>query len=99
MKRKSLNSKDKPTLENYEAMDDFLFFKYMGEEGNELQQKGLLEALGITIEGKIKPMNPKISPHNKKGKTSILDCYIETDCDKRINIEVQRQEVEDFVGK
>ena len=97
MYKKSSNL-EKPTLENYNAMDDFLFFKYMGEEGNEKQQKGLSEALGISITGKIKSINPKVPPDNKEGKTSILDCYIETE-NAKIDIEAQRQEVEDFMEK
>jgi len=41
-----------PSLKNYHTMDDFLFLKYMGEKGNELQQKSFLKELDIDIEGK-----------------------------------------------
>jgi len=39
MNNKSLKNEDKVSLENYDTMEDYLFFKYMGEKGNELQQK------------------------------------------------------------
>jgi len=88
-----------PSLENYSAMDDYLFLKHMGEKGNELQQKIFLNALGIDIKGKITTTNTKLAPDRQKGKTSILDSRIRTSCGKDINIEVQRQKTVDFIER
>jgi len=90
MAKKSLENADLPTIENYFAMDNFLFLKlckifdfamlenlrfskYMGEKGNELQQKSFLKTLGINIKGKIITTNTKMPSDKQKGKSSRLD--------------------------
>ncbi|MCL2114612.1 MAG: Rpn family recombination-promoting nuclease/putative transposase [Methanobrevibacter sp.] len=90
---------EKPSLKNYLAMDDFLFLKYMGEKGNELQQKSFLKTLGIDIKGKITTTNTKMPPDKKMGKKVRLDSRIITECQKDINIEVQRKKTDDFLGR
>ena len=93
------NNECKISLENYDVMEDCLFFKILGEVGNELQQKGLLEALGIKIYGKIRVLDPKIAEEIIESKTSILDCHIKTNCGKLIDIEMQKARPTDFIEK
>jgi len=99
MVKESLENADLPVIENYFAMDNFLFLKYMGEKGNELQQKSFLKSLGIDIKGKITTTNTKMPSNKQKGKSSRLDSRITTECGKDINIEVQRQKTTDFVER
>jgi predicted transposase/invertase (TIGR01784 family) len=80
-------------------MEDILFLKYMGEKGNELQQKSFVKALGIEIEGKIIATNTKMPPDKMDGKKSELDVRIQTSCCKDINIEVQRAKTIDFIER
>ena len=42
---------DKVTLNNYNSLNDYLFYKYICEEGNEKQQKTFLKAIGVPIKG------------------------------------------------
>ena len=92
-------SENMPSLDNYSAMDDFLFLKYLGEKGNSLQQRSFLKTLGINIEGKITTTNTKMPPDKKGGKKSRLDSRIITECEKDINIEVQRKKTDDFIER
>ncbi|MCL2116768.1 MAG: Rpn family recombination-promoting nuclease/putative transposase [Methanobrevibacter sp.] len=80
-------------------MDDFFFHKYMGEKGNELQQKSFLKTLGINITGKMTTTNTQINPDKEKGKEVRLDSRIITGCGKDINIEAQRIKTEDFLER
>ena len=50
MKKKN-KEKGKVTLDNYNSLNDYLFYKYICEEGNEKQQKTFLKAIGVPIKG------------------------------------------------
>jgi predicted transposase/invertase (TIGR01784 family) len=88
----------KVTLENYDSLNDLLFFKYMLEKGNEKQLKTFLEAIGVEIKGKFKVTNPTLPPDRLSDKKCILDCLCETN-DTLINIELQQKETTDFIER
>ena len=101
MKIKGKNKEKIPeevTLDNYNSLNDCLFYKYMCEEGNELQQKIFLESLGIEVKGKLNILNERIAPELINRKTCILDFLAETD-DTLINIELQQEFTDDFIQR
>jgi hypothetical protein len=77
------NSKEGFTLETYQAMENFIFSKYMAGEGNETQQRKFLEILGITIKGNISQIDSKIPPDIDGKKSSRFDCHLKTSCGKK----------------
>ena len=83
------------TLENYNPLNDYLFYKYICEKGNELQQKTFFEAIEIEIKGKIKVQNKAIAPELINKKECVLDYLGETE-DSLINIELQQFKTSDF---
>ena len=85
----------KISLINYNSLNDFLFYKYLCEEGNEKQQKIFLEAIGVPIKGNLKIISQTISPDTIDNKKCILDFLGETN-DTFINIELQQNETSDF---
>jgi len=93
------DSKEGFTLDTYDSMEDFIFSIYMAGEGNEPQQKGLIEALDIAIEGKIIPLDTKMPPDIKGKKGSVFDCRLKTTCRKKINIECQQSHTSDFEAR
>lgn len=93
------NSKEGFTLETYQAMENFIFSKYMAGEGNETQQRKFLEILGITIKGNISQIDSKIPPDIDGKKSSRFDCHLKTSCGKKINIEVQQRKTKDFKNR
>ena len=84
-------------LENYNSLNDFLFFKYMCEKGNEKQQKTFLEAIGVPIKGKLRCKDQTLPADTISQKKCILDFQGETD-DSLINIELQQNETIDFIS-
>ncbi|MCL2687152.1 MAG: Rpn family recombination-promoting nuclease/putative transposase [Methanobrevibacter sp.] len=90
-KKEEKNPKDGFTIDTYKVMEDVLFSIYMASDSNELQQRGLLEILGIKIEGDIKSVDTNIPPDIKGKKGSIFDCHLRTSCNKKIDIEVQQE--------
>ena len=86
---------DKVTLNNYNSLNDYLFYKYMCEKGNEKQQKTFLKAIGVPIKGELNIQNKTIAPEIINRKKCILDFLAETD-DTLINIELQQQNTSDF---
>ena len=90
---------EKPTIETYDVFDDFFFHKYMGEKGNELQQKSFLKTLGIDIKGEFTTTNTKITADTEEGKKVRLDTRIITQCKKDINIEAQKRKTDDFLER
>lgn len=85
----------KVSLDNYDSLNDFMFYKYMCEEGNEKLQKSFLESIGVTIKGNLKIKNQKLAPEIINHKTCIFDFVAETK-DSLINIELQQQKTRDF---
>ena len=83
------------TLDNYNVLNDFLFFKYICETGNEKQQITFLKAIGVNIKGNLRIIGPTIHPKTIKNKKSILDFFAETS-DSYINIELQQKKTFDF---
>jgi len=92
-------SKEGFTLDTYKAMGDFIFSKYMVGEGNEIQQREILEILGINIEGEIIAVDTNMPPDIGGKKSSRFDCHLKTSCGKKIYIEVQQEETSDFKNR
>ncbi|KZX16564.1 PD-(D/E)XK nuclease family transposase [Methanobrevibacter cuticularis] len=100
MKNKKLREiKNKLSLDNYNSLNDFIFFKYLCEKGNEKQQRTFLEALGIIIKDDFKIKNQKIAPEIIGNKTCILDFIAEDGNNTIINIELQLQNTKDFKNR
>lgn len=95
MEKENEKEKEEITLENYDSLNDYLFYKYMCEEGNEELQKSFLESIGVAIKGNLKIKNQKLAPEIINHKTCILDFVAESD-DSLINIELQQQKTTDF---
>ncbi|MCL2765751.1 MAG: Rpn family recombination-promoting nuclease/putative transposase, partial [Treponema sp.] len=81
-------------MKRLNPLNDFLFLKLMGEEGNEIQCLAFLNAvLGSKSKNPIKLIkileNKTFTAEVIGEKTSILDVRVETDKGEKINIEVQ----------
>jgi predicted transposase/invertase (TIGR01784 family) len=83
------------TLDNYSSLNDFLFYKYMCEDGNQKQQKTFLKSLGVPVKGDLNILNETLVPMVFNDKKCILDFFAETD-DTLINIELQQEKTVDF---
>lgn len=83
------------SLDDYDSLNDFLFYKYMCEERNEKIQKSFLESIGVPIKGNLKIKNQKLAPEIINHKPCIFDFVGETK-DNLINIELQQQKTADF---
>jgi predicted transposase/invertase (TIGR01784 family) len=78
-------------------LNDFLFMKYMGEEGDEEQ---LLAFLNVVLHktgndgiASVKILDTKLSADIIGDKSSVMDIRAEMDNGMRVNIEVQLREV------
>ena len=85
-------------MERLNPLNDFLFLKLMGEEGNEVQCLSFLNAvLGSKNKNPIKLIkileNKTFIAEIIGEKTSILDVRVQTDTGQRINIEVQLKDL------
>ncbi|MCL2687812.1 MAG: Rpn family recombination-promoting nuclease/putative transposase [Methanobrevibacter sp.] len=97
--KKENYSKEGFTVDTYNSMEDFWFSVYMVGEDNKTQQRGLLETLGIDIEGNIISVDTKMPPDIEGKKGSFFDCHLKTTCDKKIIIEVQQNRTSDFEAR
>ena len=97
--KKLKDSKKGFTLDTYKAMEDFIFSKYMVGEGNQVQQRELLETLGINITGEIIAIDTNMPPDIYGKKSSRFDCHLKTTCNKKINIECQQKDEDDFKNR
>ena len=85
-------------MERFNPLNDYLFLKLMGEEGNEEQCLAFLNAV-LSSKSKqpvklIKILENKTFTAEVIGeKSSILDVRVETDSGERINIEVQLKDL------
>lgn len=96
MKDKELHDMDNFCLNNYDSLNDFMFYKYMCEEGNEKQQKIFLQSLGINIKGDLLIKSERVPPDIEGNKERILDFIAETEDKTLINIELQVRNTKDF---
>ncbi|MCL2115650.1 MAG: Rpn family recombination-promoting nuclease/putative transposase [Methanobrevibacter sp.] len=87
--------KEKVTLDNYDVLNDYLFYKYFCEEGNETMRKTFLESIGVPIKGDLETIDQTLYPQIIENKKCILDYLGETD-DSFINIEMQQKRTGDF---
>ena len=85
-------------MERLNPLNDFLFLKLMGEEGNEVQCLAFLNAI-LGSKGKV-PINLIKILENRAitadiigEKASILDVRVETDTGEKVNIEVQLKDL------
>ena len=85
-------------MERLNPLNDYLFFKVMGEKGAEKQCLGFLNA--VFADTRIEPVklvkileNRVISPEVVGDKGAVLDCRALTDKGERINIEVQLKDL------
>jgi predicted transposase/invertase (TIGR01784 family) len=81
-------------MERLNPLNDYIFLKFMGEEGDEVQCLAFLNAVLDSKSKKpvklIKILENKTFTADVIGeKTSILDVRVETDAGEKINIEVQ----------
>jgi len=83
------------TLDNYNSLNDLLFYKYMCDEGNQKQQEIFLEAIGVPVKGNLKILSSTLVPEIINNKKCILDFLGETN-DSYINIELQQKKTSDF---
>jgi hypothetical protein len=74
-----MKRKEEVTWDNNNSLNDFLFYKYMCEKGNEKQQKSFLKSIGVSIKGDLSILNEAIAPEIIKDKKCILDFLAETD--------------------
>ena len=86
------------SMERLNPLNDYLFLKLMGEEGNEVQCLSFLNAvLGSKSDKPVNLIkiieNRTFSAEVVGEKTSILDVRVETDKGERINIEVQLKDL------
>ena len=82
------------TGERLNPLNDFLFFKVMGEKGDEIQLLGFLNAvLGRTGKNRFTSVkileNKNFSPEIIGNKASILDVRAKLQDGSRVNVEVQ----------
>ena len=85
-------------MERLNPLNDYLFMKLMGEEGNEVQCLSFLNAVLSSKNQKpaklIKILENKSFTADVIGeKTSILDVRVETDTGEKVNIEVQLKDL------
>jgi predicted transposase/invertase (TIGR01784 family) len=85
-------------MERFDPLNDYLFLKFMGEEGCEEQCLAFLNA--VFADSNARPVRLVKILENKTftaeivgDKTSILDVRVETDAGEKINIEVQRRDL------
>jgi predicted transposase/invertase (TIGR01784 family) len=81
----------------YDPLDDFFFYKVMGEKGDEVQLLAFINAvLGKTGEESFSSIeileDKKLTPDVIGGKTGILDVRAVLHGSKRVNVEVQLQD-------
>jgi len=81
----------------YDPLDDFFFYKVMGEKGDEVQLLAFINAvLGKTGDESFTSIeileDKKLTPDVIGGKTGILDVRAVLHGNKRINVEVQLQD-------
>jgi predicted transposase/invertase (TIGR01784 family) len=88
-------------MERFDPLNDYLFLKLMGEEGDEEQCLAFLNA--VLGSKRLKPITLVKILENKTfvaevmgEKTSILDVRVETDNGERINIEVQLKDLQNM---
>jgi predicted transposase/invertase (TIGR01784 family) len=97
-----MNTKQLKTKESRpNPLNDYLFMKYMGEEGDEEQLLAFLKAvLQRTGRDKIETVrivgNKHISADLKGGKSNVLDVRAEMNDGTKVNIEVQLRTVGDM---
>ena len=89
-----MNTLDKLLQQRFNPLNDFLFYKIMGEKGDEAQLLGFLNAvLGKTGEGRFTSVkiieNKSFSPKAVGDKSSILDVRALLQGKTKVNIEVQ----------
>ena len=91
-------------MERLNPLNDYLFLKLMGEEGNEVQCLAFLNAV-LDYKSK-KPVKLLKILENKTftadvigEKTSILDVRVETDAGEKINIEVQLKDLHNMENR
>jgi predicted transposase/invertase (TIGR01784 family) len=88
-------------MERFNPLNDFLFLKFMGEEGDEKQCLAFLNAvLGSNSKRPVKLIkileNKTFTAEVIGDKTSILDVRVETDAGEKVNIEVQLRDYKDM---
>jgi len=81
----------------YDPLDDFFFYKVMGEKGDEVQLLAFINAvLGKTGDEQFTSIeileDKKLTPDVIGGKTGILDVRAVLHGNKRVNVEVQLQD-------
>jgi predicted transposase/invertase (TIGR01784 family) len=88
-------------MERFNPLNDYVFLKLMGEEGNEEQCLAFLNA--VLGSKSLKPVTLVKILENKTfvaevigEKTSILDVRVETDNGEKINIEVQLKDLQNM---
>jgi len=72
-KKNKKEEEEEITLDNYNSLNDYLFFKYMCEDGNEKLQKTFLKAIGVPIKEELNIKNETIAPEIINRKKCILD--------------------------
>ncbi len=85
-------------MERFNPLNDYLFLKVMGEEGDEEQCLAFLNAvLGSKSKQPLKLIkileNKAFVAEVVGEKTSILDVRVETDSGEKVNIEVQLKDL------
>ena len=88
-------------MERLNPLNDFIFLKVMGEEGDEEQCLAFLNA--VLGSKSLKPVNLIKILENKTfaaevvgDRANILDVRVETDSGEKVNIEVQLQNLHPF---
>jgi len=88
-------------MERFNPLNDYLFLKIMGEEGDEEQCLAFLNA--VLGSKSLKPINLVKILENRTfvadvvgDKSSILDVRVETDIGEKINIEVQLRDLQNM---
>ena len=85
-------------MERFNPLNDYLFLKFMGEEGDEEQCLAFLNAvLGSKNKRPVKLIkileNKSFTAEVVGDKTNILDVRVETDSGEKVNIEVQLKDL------
>ncbi|MCL2116235.1 MAG: Rpn family recombination-promoting nuclease/putative transposase [Methanobrevibacter sp.] len=87
--------KKKVTLDNYDILNDYLFYKYFCERGNEILRKTFLKAIEVPVKGDLKTIDQTLYPPIIENKKCILDYLGETE-DSLINVEMQQEKTGDY---